>query len=360
MIPTQTLSRFVHAQRRRFPDSTGELSDLIDSISVGVKLISQMSATAGFKGLHGYTGSVNVHGEETKLLDAEADEVLVELLGSSGHFGLLVSEERDSVIATDAGKDEGKYVLAFDPLDGSSNIGSSIPTGTIFCIFRKRDDSKSASHQDFLQPGTDIVAAGYSVYGAKTQFVYSTGHGVHGFTLDPSIGEFVLTDEYIRIPESGSTYSVNEGNTCYWDEGVKAFVAELKEETATGKAPYSGRYVGSLVADFDRTLRKGGIFLYPADRKRPQGRLRLLYECMPLAFIMAQAGGLSSNGEQGILSVVPSSIHERSAFITGSAHEVSWYHRVLTGEGREKELSNPLQHAKTDLQQAVSLEVKES
>jgi fructose-1,6-bisphosphatase I len=332
MIPTQTLGRFVHAQRRLYPDSTGELSDLLESISVGVKIISQMVATAGFKGLHGYTGKMNLHGDETKLLDEEADEVLVELLGSSGHFGLLVSEERDSVISTDARNNEGKYVLAFDPLDGSSNIGSSIPTGTIFCIFRKRDDSRTARHDDFLQPGTEIVAAGYSVYGAKTQFVYSTGNGVHGFTLDPAIGEFVLTDEQIRVPERGLIYSVNEGNTYLWAPEVREFVDQVKL-SAEGRngACYSGRYVGSLVADFDRTLRKGGVFLYPHDTKRPDGRLRLLYECMPLAFIMEQAGGVAVNGRERVLSIVPNSIHQKSAFITGSPHEVRWYQRVVHG-----------------------------
>jgi fructose-1,6-bisphosphatase I len=331
MIPTQTLSRFIHSKRRLYPDSTGELSDLLVSISVGMKYISQMVATAGFKGLHGYTGKTNSHGEETRMLDEEADEVLVELLSSSRHFGLLVSEERDSVIETEAANGEGKYVLAFDPLDGSSNIGSNIPTGTIFCILRKKDLSKPASHDDFLQPGSRIVAAGYSVYGAKTSFVYSTGTGVHGFTLDPSLGEFVLTDENIRIPRSGSIYSVNEGNTCYWSERVRAFVDKLKEPTAAGEAPYSGRYVGSLVADFDRTLRKGGIFLYPTDSRRPSGRLRLLYECMPLAFIAEQAGGLGINGPHDVLSLIPGDIHERSAFIAGSEQEVRVYRKLVHG-----------------------------
>ncbi len=290
-----------------------------------------MAATAGFKGLHGYTGETNLHGDEVKLLDEEADEVLVELLGSSGHFGLLVSEERDSVISTDVNHNEGKYVLAFDPLDGSSNIGSNIPTGTIFCIFRKKDDSRPATHDDFCQPGTEIVAAGYAVYGAKTSFVYSTGSGVHGFTLDPSIGEFVLTDENIRIPERGTIYSVNEGNTCYWSDPMKGYVSDLKREDATPKGPYTGRYVGSLVADFDRTLRKGGIFLYPTDSKRPQGRLRLLYECMPLAFIMEQAGGAAVNGPSRVVEVVPRDIHEKSALITGSPGEVSHFQRVVYG-----------------------------
>lgn len=331
MIPTQTLSRFIHSQRRRYPDSTGELSDLLVSISLGMKLISQMAATAGFKGLHGYTGETNLHGDEVKLLDEEADEVLVELLGSSGHFGLLVSEERDSVISTDASHSEGKYVLAFDPLDGSSNIGSNIPTGTIFCIFRKKDDSRPATHDDFCQPGTEIVAAGYSVYGAKTSFVYSTGSGVHGFTLDPSIGEFVLTDENIRIPHQGTIYSVNEGNTCFWSDSMKEYIASLKSEDATPKGPFTGRYVGSLVADFDRTLRKGGIFLYPTDAKRPNGRLRLLYECMPLAFIMEQAGGAAVNGPERIVEVVPGDIHQKSALITGSPHEVGRFQRTVYG-----------------------------
>ncbi len=332
MIPTQTLSRFIHAKRRQFPDSTGELSDLLMSISLGVKLISQMVATAGIKGLHGYTGRTNVHGDNTQLLDEEADEVLVELLGSSGHFGLLVSEERDSVISTESSLNGGKYVLAFDPLDGSSNIGSSIPTGTIFCILQRMDLSRPATHEDFCQPGTRIVAAGYSVYGAKTSFVYSTGQGVHSFTLDPSIGEFVLTDEEIVIPQKGSIFSVNEGNYCWWDPNVRRFVQEIKDSNAAAEQPYSGRYVGSLVADFDRTLRKGGIFMYPVDTKRPKGRLRLLYECMPLAFIVEQAGGKAVDGPRRVLELVPGDIHDRCAFIAGSAHEVDWYQRVAHPE----------------------------
>lgn len=328
MIPTRTLSRFIHAQRRLYPDSTGELSDLLVSISLGVKLIAQMVATAGFKGLHGYTGRTNVHGEETKQLDQEADDVLVELLGSSGHFGLLVSEERDSVIATEASSAEGKYVIAFDPLDGSSNIGSNIPTGTIFCIFRRKSLQHAASEADFCQVGRDIVAAGYSVYGAKTSFVYSAGAGVHGFTLDPTIGEFVLTEDSIVIPERGNIFSINEGNAVWWSEGTRRFVEAIKAENANSKHPYSGRYVGSLVADFDRTIRRGGIFLYPVDSRRPQGRLRLLYECLPLAFIAEQAGGMATNGVERIIDTIPKDIHQRSAFIAGSRFEMEWYSQI--------------------------------
>ena len=332
MIPTQTLSRFIHAQRRKYPDSTGELSDLIVSISLGVKLISQMVATAGFKGLHGYSGRTNSSGDETKKIDEEADEVLVELLSSSDHFGLIVSEERDSVIATDAPHTGGKYVIAFDPLDGSSNIGSNIPTGTIFCIFRRKDLSRASNEDDFCQSGREIVAAGYSIYGAKTSFVYSAGSGVHDFTLDPSIGEFVLTDEKISIPARGSIFSVNEGNTCWWGEEMRRFILEIKSGNATATQPYSGRYVGSLVADFDRTIRKGGIFLYPVDSRRPNGRLRLLYECLPLAYIMEQAGGVAVNGPQRIIDVVPRNIHERSAFIAGSPFEMDWFLRLVHGK----------------------------
>jgi fructose-1,6-bisphosphatase I len=329
MIPTRTLGRFIQERQRLFPQCSGELSELLLSISVGIKLIGQMVAAAGIKGLHGYSGSTNVHGDQVQILDQEADEVLVELLGSSGHFGLLVSEERDTVISANVGRNEGKYVVAFDPLDGSSNIGSSIPTGTIFCILQKKELERAAQEDDFCQSGHSIVAAGYSVYGAKTTFVYSTGRGVHSFTLDPSIGEFVLTDEQIQIPQKGGIFSVNEGNWCWWSDDVRRFVQGIKEGNASAEKPYTARYVGSLVADFDRTVRKGGIFLYPIDSRRPLGRLRLLYECMPLAFIMEQAGGLAIDGPRRILDVVPDSIHVKSAFIAGSPFEIEWYQRTV-------------------------------
>lgn len=329
MIPTQTLSRFIHGRQRQYQDSTGELSDLLVSISLGVKLIAQMVATAGFKGLHGYTGAKNSHGDDVRQIDQEADEVLVELLGSSGHFGLLVSEERDNVISTPVRGKEAKYVIAFDPLDGSSNIGSNIPVGTIFCIFRRQDLSKPVSDADFCQPGHSIVAAGYAVYGAKTSFVYSAGSGVHGFTLDPSIGEFVLTEERIVIPERGSIFSVNEGNTPWWGSEMRRFIEEIKETNTDSTKPYTGRYVGSLVADFDRTIRKGGIFMYPVDKKRPNGRLRLLYECLPLAYIIEHAGGTATNGNERLIDVAPTDIHQKSAFIAGGPFEMKWFENVV-------------------------------
>ncbi len=331
MVPTMTLSRFIRAQERKLTGTTGELSDLLSTIALGVKMIAPLIATAGFKGLYGYTGKTNVQGEKTQILDEQADQILVELLGSSGHFGLLVSEERDSVIETEIGHQTAKYVIALDPLDGSSNLGSNIPVGTIFSIFRKRDLNRYAAYEDFLQQGRGLVAAGYAVYGAKTSFVYSAGNGVHGFTLDPTIGEFLLTDEQIRIPDQGSTYSTNEGNLTKWGPKIIEFITQLKTPSSTRSTPYSARYVGSLVADFDRNLKKGGIFLYPADNKNLRGKLRLLYECIPLAFICEQAGGRAVDGTMNILDVMPKDIHERCPLIVGSKKDVDWFEDVCKG-----------------------------
>ncbi len=332
MKALQTLSRFIYQQEKKYPNTTGELSDLLHSIALGVKVISHLVTTAGFKGLDGYTGDTNVQGEQTYKLDDQADRVLVELLSTSGHFGSIVSEERDGAIETDATDSGARYIVAFDPLDGSSNIGTNIPVGTIFTIFQKKKGSKVAGASDFLQKGSEVVAAGYSVYGAKTSFVYSCRDGVHGFTLDPDIGEFILTEQNITIPECGSIYSVNEGYTSKWDAPTCDLIAALKSEQNPAGAPYSGRYVGSLVADFDRTLRKGGIFLHPANTNRPQGKLRLLYECIPLAFIMQEAGGLAY-GTSGVpvLDIVPDSIHTRSAFLVGSKRETEWARKKMFG-----------------------------
>ncbi|MCI5066717.1 class 1 fructose-bisphosphatase [bacterium] len=324
-IPTETLSRFILRSEAEHPEATGELSDLLTSIGVGVKMIGHLVASAGFSGVHGYTGRKNVQGEQTHQLDEDADEILVDLLGSSGHFGSLVSEERDGVLETEAVRNGAKYVVAFDPLDGSSNIGSNIPVGTIFTIFRVRDDERGATQEDFLQQGREVVAAGYSVYGAKTSFVYSAGNGVHGFTLDRTIGEFVLTEESMKMPKRGSIYSVNEGYWEKWSEKLQAFISSLRSQANRMGYAYTGRYVGSLVADFDRTLRKGGIFLHPGNVERPGGKLRLLYECIPLAFIAQQADGCASDGPTEILDILPNDIHERCPFIVGGEEESQWF-----------------------------------
>jgi fructose-1,6-bisphosphatase I len=334
MFSTLNLSRFILKQEREHPAATGELSDLLSSIALGAKMISQLVASAGLKGQQGYTGRTNVQGEATQFLDEESDRILHELLGSSGHFGLLVSEERDTVQIATEGRDSAKYVVAFDPLDGSSNLGSNIPVGTIFSIWRKRSPGGSAALEDFYQPGRNLVAAGYTVYGAKTTFVYSCGKGVHGFTLDPSIGEFVLTDERIVSPERGKTYSVNEGNALQWSNEISEFVRQLKLENKERRSPYAARYVGSLVADFDRNLKNGGVFLYPADKKNLNGKLRLLYECIPLAYIAEQAGGRAIDGKRNVLDIVPNDIHQRSPFIVGSSYEVTWFEGILSGQVR--------------------------
>lgn len=331
MPQTETLARFIYRQERKYDATSGELSDLLSAIALGVKIIGKLVATAGFQGLYGYTGKTNVQGEQTQILDEAADSILQEVLGTSGHFGLLVSEEQGSVMEVNQQTKLGhgqKYVVAFDPLDGSSNLGSNIPVGTIFTIFRKKELQRPASKEDFMQSGRNIVAAGYSVYGAKTSFVYSCGDGVHGFTLDPAIGEFILTDHNIRTPQKGSIYSANEGNYGRWDQRTRSFVDKLKSDNKEQGFPYSARYVGSLVADFDRNLKKGGIFLYPADNKNARGKLRLLYECMPLSFIAEQAGGKAYDGKMDVLDIIPTDIHERCPLIIGSRHEVEMFEKL--------------------------------
>ncbi len=331
MIPSHTLSRFIRGEERKHWSATGELSDLICAIALGVKMISALVATAGFRGLQGYTGRKNVQGEAVAKLDEEADRILVELLGTSGHFGLLVSEEREKVIHSAPGFKDAKYVVAFDPLDGSTNLHFNIPVGTIFTVFRKNQIRGDATTSDLLQAGEHVIAAGYAVYGSKTTFVYSCGDGVHGFTLDPAIGEFMLTEESIVCPKRGSSFSVNEGYTERWSPQVRRFVSTLKSVNPKIGTPYSSRYVGSMVADIDRILRRGGIFLYPADSDQPEGKLRLLYECIPLAYIIEQAGGRAVDGVREILSIEPKSIHQRSPLIIGSADDVQWYLDLVNG-----------------------------
>jgi len=310
------------SEERKHKGATGELSDLLSAISLGIKYISSAVSSTRLSDASEYTGVKNSHGEDTKILDEQADEILVEILGSSGHFGLMVSEERDTVIGTLADSISSKYVVAFDPLDGSSNLGSNIPVGTIFTIFRKSELGRAAESTDFLKSGREIVAAGYAIYGTRTSFVYSSGAGVHGFVLDSTIGEFILSEREIKSPERGKVYSINEGNSAKWPAPVSRFVAGLKEHDSSRGTPYSLRYVGSLVADFDRNLRNGGIFLYPSDTKNPRGKLRLLYECMPLAFIAEQAGAVSFDGEKSILDILPNNIHERSPLYIGSSGEM--------------------------------------
>lgn len=322
-LPIQrTLARVIRQDEKDAQVATGEFSELMLAICYGIKVLSQMVQTAGFKGLYGYTGETNATGDKTQKLDEESHVVLEQVLGSAGCFGHMVSEERDQVLPVTRGSKSGKYVVAFDPLDGSSNIGTNIPVGTIFIIFKRL-----GLENEFLRPAGDIVAAGYSVYGAQTSLVFCAGGPVRGFTLDTSLGEFILTEPDIKAPESGSTYSVNEGNAWDWEKNVLNYVNSLKTNER-GK-PYSGRYVGSLVADFDRTLKKGGIFMHPATKSNPNGKLRLLYEAMPVSYIAEKAGLLTSNGRQSILSLTPTSIHERTGFIVGTKKEMEWFNQAM-------------------------------
>ncbi|XP_076275574.1 fructose-1,6-bisphosphatase [Rhynchophorus ferrugineus] len=313
-----TLTRFVLAEQKKVPQATGELTQLLNSIQTAVKVISSAVRRAGITQLFGMVGETNVQGEEVKKLDVLANELFINMLKSSYTVGLLISEENETVIEVDLER-RGKYIVAFDPLDGSSNIDCLVSIGSIFAIMKKEDNT-IPSLKDALQPGNKVVAAGYALYGSATMMVLSLGNSVNGFMLDPTIGEFVLTDKNMTIPNRGKIYAINEGYTHLWDDAVKEYV-QNKKDPAKGK-PYNARYVGSMVADVHRTIKYGGIFIYPATSASPKGKLRLLYECIPMAHIVQTAGGLASNGKIPILDVQPQQLHERSPIFLGSKDDV--------------------------------------
>ncbi|XP_050669928.1 fructose-1,6-bisphosphatase 1 isoform X2 [Leptidea sinapis] len=269
---------------------------------------------------HGISGDTNVQGEEVKKLDVLSNDLFINMLKSSFTTCLLVSEENPTVMHVDTER-RGKYVVCFDPLDGSSNIDCLVSVGSIFSIYKKSSDGEP-SEKDALRPGRELVAAGYALYGSATMMVLSLGHGrgVNGFMYDPSIGEFILTDPNMRVPEKGKIYSINEGYASEWSPGLKKYIEE-KKNPSKGKA-YGARYVGSMVADVHRTIKYGGIFMYPATKSAPKGKLRLLYECNPMAFIVTEAGGAASNGSKPILDIEPASIHERAPCYLGSKQDV--------------------------------------
>jgi fructose-1,6-bisphosphatase I len=306
---------------RGAPGATGELSSLLNAIALAVRIIHTKVRAAGLAGMLGYTGETNVQGEAVQKLDVLANDILVAVLEKSGKCSLVASEELEQAKAL---SESGKYVVAFDPLDGSSNIDVNISIGTIFCVLRASDG--------FIQPGSKIVAAGYAVYGSATTLVLSTGNGVHGFTLDPGVGEFFLSQPNIRCPEKGSIYSVNEGNYARWDDRVKKWAHWIKSDDKAQGLPYGHRYVGSLVADAHRTLLKGGIFAYPADKKSPEGKLRLLYEANPVAYIFEQAGGAATNGQSRILEIQPKALHDRTPLVIGSKRDVENFRQFVVGE----------------------------
>ncbi|XP_031838078.1 fructose-1,6-bisphosphatase [Nomia melanderi] len=314
-----TLTRFVLAEQRKIPAATGDLSQLLNSIQTAVKAVSSAVRKAGIANMYGIAGAQNIQGEEVKKLDVLSNELFVNMLTSSFTSYMLVSEENANAIEVELEK-RGKYIICFDPLDGSSNIDCLVSVGSIFGIYKKPEPPIEPMLANALQPGKNMVAAGYALYGSATMIVLSIGHGVNGFTYDPAIGEFILTERNIRVPPRGEIYSINEGHEGAWDTAIKDYVRSKKYPT-NGK-PYSARYVGSMVADVHRTIKYGGIFLYPATKSHPSGKLRLLYECIPMAYILKEAGGMASNGEIDILEVVPENIHQRSPIFLGSRQDV--------------------------------------
>jgi fructose-1,6-bisphosphatase I len=327
-----TLDRHIFERQRLAPGATGDFTGLFQSIALAGRMIAARVHKAGLSDVLGRVGHSNVQGEEVQKLDVLANQILIRCVEAGGHVCVMASEENEGIIPIPEIFPKGKYVLMFDPLDGSSNIDVCMSIGTIFSIHRRVTERGPGTEQDCLQTGTEQVAAGYILYGSSTVLVYTTGQGVHGFTLDPLVGEFFLSHENIRIPRRGSTYSVNEGNTIEWDRSVRDWVSWLKSTEAPGGKPYGQRYIGTLVADFHRTLLKGGIFAYPADGKNPSGKLRLLYECAPIAFIAEAAGGAASTGTERVLEVEPTSLHARVPLFVGSEDDVADLERFIRGD----------------------------
>jgi len=327
-----TLARHIIEQEKLHPGATGELSKLLHDLSLAAKVISLEVNKAGLADILGFTGDSNVHGEKVKKLDIFAHDMLIRAMDHGGHLAVMASEEEEDIIHIPDHYKTGKYVLLFDPLDGSSNIDVNISIGTIFSIYRRMSNSGPGTLQDCLQQGHKQIAAGYIVYGSSTILVYTAGHGVHGFTLDPSFGEFILSHENIQIPKKGKIYSINEGNYKYWHPGLKKYIKYLQEEDDKTQRPYSSRYIGSMVADIHRNLMYGGIFMYPADSRSPKGKLRLVYECNPMSFIVEAAGGKSSDGKTRILDLVPENLHQRTPIFIGSMDDVTMVEEFLANE----------------------------
>lgn len=316
-----TLSRFILEEQQKYaPQATGELSLLLNSLQFAFKFIAHNIRRAELVNLIGVSGANNSTGDVQKKLDVIGDEIFINAMKLSGNVKVLVSEEQEDLIVFEGG---GRYAVCTDPIDGSSNIDAGVSVGTIFGVYRLRDDS-SGSIRDVLRKGTDMVAAGYTMYGASAHLMLTSGKGVNGFTLDTQLGEFILTQPNLTIPKHRAIYSVNEGNLYYWSDNIKKYIEDLKKpQEALGGKPYSARYIGSMVADIHRTMLYGGIFSYPSDTKLKNGKLRILYECFPMAMLMEQAGGAAVNDHgDRILELEPKGIHDRSGIWLGSKGEV--------------------------------------
>ncbi len=320
MSTIKTLSEFIIDKQEDFPFATGELTRLLNDIVIASKIINREVNKAGLVNIIGATENENIQGETQQKLDVIADNLLIAALKSGGEACGIASEENDDALFFDSQlSKDGNYIVTFDPLDGSSNIDVGVSIGTIFSIFRRKSKvGEKANLQDFLQKGSEQIAAGYIVYGSSTMLVYTTGNGVNGFTLDPSIGEFCLSHPKMKIAEDGKVFSINEGNYPYFSDGMRNYLEYVKQDDKATNRPLSARYIGSMVADVHRNLIKGGIFIYPETTKSPKGKLRILYECNPMAFIIEQAGGVATTGKQRIMDVDLTELHQRVPCIMGS------------------------------------------
>ena len=323
MSVVKTLGQFIIEKQKDFPYAKGELSRLLRDIGIAAKIVNREVNKAGLVDIIGEAGTTNSHGESQKMLDVFANHQFISALTCGGECCLVVSEENDDPVFIESDvSDNAKYIVAIDPLDGSSNIDVNVSVGTIFSIYRRKSTEGKPTLEDALQRGTEQVAAGYVVYGSSTMLVYTTGKGVNGFTLDPSIGEFCLSHPDMTIPRDGYIYSINEGNYINFPDGVKKYIKFCQEEDASTRRPYSSRYIGSMIADMHRNMIKGGIFLYPPTSSSPKGKLRLVYECNPMAFIIEQAGGRATDGFQRILEMEVESLHQRCSIFVGSENMV--------------------------------------
>lgn len=323
MIGIETLDEFVIRKQDELPYAKGELSRLLRDIGLAAKIVNREVNKAGLVDILGTTGAINVQGEEVKKLDVYANKRFIAALKLGGECcGIASEENKDFIVIHDEISKNARYVVALDPLDGSSNIDVNVSVGTIFSIYRRASSGGTCILEDFLQKGSKQAAAGYIVYGSSTMLVYTTGHGVNGFTLDPSIGEFCLSHPNMQIPKAGKIYSINQGNFISFPEGVKEYIRYCKQEDKTTNRPYSLRYIGSMVADIHRNLISGGIFIYPATKDAPRGKLRLLYECNPMSFIVEQAGGRATDGFKRIQDIEPKELHQRTPIFIGSEEMV--------------------------------------
>lgn len=330
-MPLLSLDQFIADQQAEHHGATGAFSRIFRALELGARMVNRDVRKAGLADILGEMGSTNIQGEEQKKLDVIADEIFIAALSRCGEVCAIISEEQDHAFFV-KGAENCEYIVSIDPLDGSSNIDVNASIGTIFSIYKRKDTSRPPVTEDCLQQGIHQVAAGYFIYGSSTMLVYTTGNGVNGFTLDDSLQEFFLSHADLKIPQTGKIFSINEGNSADFPAGVSQYIAWCKEKDKETNRPYGARYIGSLIADFHRNLLKGGIFIYPPTAKTPNGKLRLMYECNTMAFIVEQAGGMAHTGTQRVMEVVPTELHQRVPLFIGSTQMVQQAVGMLQGQ----------------------------